>query len=391
MERRRASRLDKVEPPATIAAGERARQLSRQGRDIIDLGQSSPHHITPEHIIEAGVKALRDGMTNIESPRGLPEFRDAMAEKLARHNGLDVNPGGDVLVTPGSKQGLYYSVNAFIGEGDEVLLIEPTWVSFRQQVQLSQGIPVAVPLSEEEEYTITYEGLSQYVTPRTKALVINNPNNPTGRVYTLTELEAVARLATENNLLVICDETYEYFVYGSNKHQTLAALPGMWERTLTSYTFTKSYSMAGWRLGCIVGPEALLEPLVQIQEHTASFVSPFIQMAGIAAITGPQDHVEAWRAECGGLASAVVDRLNAVDGVYCPLPQGATFVFPRFSTERTSVELAGLLVEDQGVVITPGIGFGESGEGHVRIALMRSPAERVREGVERIATALETL
>ena len=122
-------------------------------------------------------------------------------------------------------------------------------------------------------------------------------------------------------------------------------MPGMWERTLTSYTFTKSYSMAGWRLGCIVGPEALLEPLVQIQEHTASFVSPFIQMAGIAAMTGPQDHIEDWRAECAGLAKAVVDRLNAVEGVHCPLPQGATFVFPRFSRERTSVELAGLLVD----------------------------------------------
>ena len=130
---------------------------------------------------------------------------------------------------------------------------------------------------------------------------------------------------------------------------------------------------------------------MQIHEHTASFVSPFIQMAGIAAVTGPQDHIEDWRAECAGLATAVVDMLNAVDGVHCPLPQGATFVFPRFSMERTSVELAGLLVESQGVVITPGIGFGESGEGHVRIALMRSPAERVREGVERIATALETL
>ena len=140
-----------------------------------------------------------------------------------------------------------------------------------------------------------------------------------------------------------------------------------------------------------MGPAALLAPLVQIQELTASFVSPFIQMAGIAAMTGPQNHVEAWRFECAGLASAVVDRLNAVDGVHCPLPQGATFVFPRFSMERTSVQLAGLLVEDQGVVITPGIGFGESGEGHVRIALMRSPAERVLEGVERIVTALETL
>ncbi|MFP6636161.1 MAG: pyridoxal phosphate-dependent aminotransferase [Dehalococcoidia bacterium] len=391
MARRKAPRLDKVEPPATIAAGERARPLSRQGRDIIDLGQSSPHHVTPEHIIEAGVKALRDGLTNIESPRGLPEFREAMAEKLARHNGLDVNPGSDVLVTPGSKQGLYYSVNAFIGEGDEVLLIEPTWVSFRQQVQLSQGVPVAVPLSEEEEYAITYEGLRQHLTPQTKAMVINNPNNPTGRVYTLEELEAVAQVATENDLMVICDETYEYFIYGSNQHRTLAALPGMWERTLTSYTFTKSYSMAGWRLGCIVGPSALIDSLVQIQEHTASFVSPFIQMAGIAAITGPQDHVEAWRSECAGLAVEVVDRLNAVDGVHCPLPEGATFVFPRFSNELDSVELAGLLVEEQGVVITPGIGFGESGEGHVRIALMRSPAERVVEGVKRIATALESL
>ena len=391
MARPQATRLDRVQPPATLAAGELARTLARQGRDIIDLGQSSPHHTTPAHIIEAGVTALRDGHTNIESPRGLLAFREAMAEKLATHNGLHVDPAGDVLPTPGSKQGLYYALNAYIGFGDEVLLIEPTWVSFRQQVELCQGTPVSVALSEEEEYALTYEILKEHVTPRTKALIINNPNNPTGRVYSEEELENVARLALEHDLLVVCDETYEYFVYDSHVHRTLAALPGMWERTLTSFTFTKAYSMAGWRLGCMVGAASLLDPLVRIQEHTASFVSPFVQMAGIAALTGPQDHLQEWRAECDRLRTQVADRLNSVPGVHCPLPQGATFVFPRYSAEYSSAETSRMLVEGQGAVVTPGSGFGDSGEGHFRIALMRSPADRVVEGVERIARALKTL
>jgi len=386
-----AARLDRVQPPATLAAGERARELAREGRDIIDLGQSSPHHVTPEHIVEAGIKALRDGHTNIGSARGLPEFREAMAEKLARDNGLEVDSRGDVLPTPGSKQGLYYALNAYIGAGDEVLMIEPTWVSFRQQVELSQGTPVEVALSEEEEYNLNYDFLKQYVTPRTKAVIINNPNNPTGRVYSLRELEDVARLASEHDLLVVCDETYEYFLYDSNRHRTFAAVPGMWERTLTSYTFTKAYSMAGWRLGCIVGPQALLEPLVKIQEHTASFVSPFVQMAGTAALTGPQDHIGEWRAQCEALRTASVDRLNAVPGVHCPLPQGATFLFPRFSKGGSSASLAQALVEREGVVVTPGSGFGDSGEGHFRIALMRSPALQVSEGIQRIARVLEDL
>ena len=390
-DRKQAARLNAVQPPATVAAGDRARELSRQGRAIIDLGQSSPHYNTPAHIVEAGVQAIRDGFTNVESPKGLPEFREAMAEKLANHNGLNIDPAGDVLATPGSKQGLYYALNGYIGPGDEVLLVEPTWVSFREQVELSQGVAVEVPLSEEEEYALSYEHLRRYVTPRTKAMVINNPNNPTGRVYTQEELEAVALLALESNLLVICDETYEYFLYGSNFHRTLATLPGMWDHTLTSYTFTKAYSMAGWRLGCIVGPESLLEPLVKIHAHTASFVSPFIQKAGVAALKGPQDHIEEWRNLCGKLGAEVSSRLNAVPGVHCPVPQGATFVFPRYSAEISSVEMANLLVDRHGVVVTPGAGFGNSGEGHLRIALMRSPAEQVREGVERIADALESM
>ncbi|MEE8291024.1 MAG: aminotransferase class I/II-fold pyridoxal phosphate-dependent enzyme [Candidatus Tectomicrobia bacterium] len=385
-----APRLQHVQPPATIAAGERARELARQGNDIIDLGQSSPYHRTPAHIVEAGVKALQDGHTNIESPRGLPAFRAAMAQKLAQHNGLDVDPEHDVLAVPGSKQGLYYAINAYVGPGDEILLLEPTWVSYRQQVELAQGVPVAVALDEGEAYTLSEERLRQHVTPRTKALLINNPNNPTGRVYTLQELEGVARVAQEHDLLVVCDETYEYFVYDAHQHHTLAALPGMWPRTLTSFTFTKAYAMAGWRLGCMVGPASLLAPLVQIHAHTASFVSPFVQIAGIAALNGPQDHLEAWRQSCEGLRHQIVDCLRRIPGVSCPLPEGATFVFPRYTAPYASQELARRLVEHQGVVVTPGVGFGEAGEGHVRIALMRSPAERVIAGVEHIAPALAT-
>ena len=389
MARTTATRVNRVQPPATLAAGQRARELAQQGKDVIDLGPSSPHHTTPRHIIDAGVKALRDGLTNQAPTLGLPEFRRALSEKLARDNGLQADPDGDLMVVPGSKQGLYYAANAYTGPGDEVLLVEPTWVSFRQQVELSEAMPVAVPLSAEEEYHLSYETLERYATARTRMLILNNPQNPTGRVYTRSELEDVARFATERDLLVVCDETYEYFVYDSHRHLSLASLPGMWERTVTSFTFTKAYSMSGWRLGCMVAPSDVLEPLVRVQEHTASFVSPFIQMAGLAAVQGPQDHVEEWRAECAELRRQVADRLNAVPGVHCPLTEGATFLFPRFPGSLTSAGLVEKLLADVLVSVTPGSGFGESGEGHFRIALMRSPAERVLEGADRIASVLE--
>ena len=385
-----AHRIDNVQPPATIVAGDRARTLALQGRDIIDLSQSSPYHVTPPHIVEAGMAALRAGLTNISSPRGELEFRRAMARKLESYNDLQID-FDNILVTPGSKQGLYYSMNGYIGEGDEVLLPEPTWVSFKQQVELSQGTPVSVPLSEEEEYCLTYAALHQRVTPATKALVINNPNNPTGRVYSVQELQAAAKIATEHDLLVVCDETYEYFVYGSERHVTLASLPGMWDRTLTSYTFTKAYAMSGWRLGCIVGPQDLLEPLRKVHEHTASFVSPFVQAAGTAALDGPQDHVEEWRLDCESLRTVVAARLNEVAGLTCTVPQGATFVFPRYSANHSSAELAMSMIEKAGVVVTPGSGFGDCGEGHFRIALMRSPSDRVLEGTDRICRFFESL
>ena len=386
-----ADRLNRVQPPATLTAGETARRMASQGKDIIDLSQSSPHHITPRHIIEAGVKALQDGLTNISSSKGLPVLRQAIAEKLLAHNDLEVDPEGDILVTPGSKMGLYDSINAYIGRGDEVLIVEPNWVSFRQQVELSEGVPIAVALSEEEEYALTYDALERHVSPRSKLVIINNPNNPTGRVYARRELEDVSRFCQEHDLLALCDETYEYFLYGSNRHITLASMPGMWQRTLTSFTFTKAYAMAGWRLGCIIGPASLMEPLSRINEHTSSFVSPFVQMAGVEALQGPQDHLAEWLQECNQLRTYVADCLNQVPGVYCPRPQGATFMFPRYPGDMNSEEMAQWLVEEEGVVVTPGAGFGDSGENHFRIALMRSPADRVVEGANRIARALGKL
>jgi aspartate/methionine/tyrosine aminotransferase len=365
--------------------------MASQGKDIIDLSQSSPHHITPRHIIEAGVKALQDGLTNISSSKGLPVLRQAIAEKLLAHNDLEVDPEGDILVTPGSKMGLYDSINAYVGRGDEVLIVEPNWVSFRQQVELSEGVPIAVALSEEEEYALTYDALERHVSPRSKLVIINNPNNPTGRVYARRELEDVSRFCQEHDLLALCDETYEYFLYGSNRHITLASMPGMWQRTLTSFTFTKAYAMAGWRLGCIIGPASLMEPLSRINEHTSSFVSPFVQMAGVEALQGPQDHIAEWLQECNQLRTYVADCLNQVPGVYCPRPQGATFMFPRYPGDMNSEEMAQWLVEEEGVVVTPGAGFGDSGENHFRIALMRSPADRVVEGANRIARALGKL
>ena len=386
-----ASRVTRVQPPATLAAGEKARQQARLGKDIIDLSQSSPHHVTPDHIIRAGVAALEAGLTNISSSSGIPEFKQALADKLHTYNNLDIDADTEVIVTPGSKMGLYESINAFVGQGDDVLIIEPTWVSFRQQVELSEGNAITVALSEEEEYMITYDQLKKSVTDKSKMIVINNPNNPTGRVYTKQELEDVARVCREHDLLALCDETYEYFIYDNNVHITLASLPGMWNRTLTSYTFTKAYAMAGWRLGCIVGPSELISPLISMHEHTASFVSPFIQVAGAQALQGPQDHIPVWRDECDMLRTEVARLMNSVSGVTCPLPQGAPFMFPRYDAPIQSTALSELLVDEEGVVVTPGVGFGLSGENHFRIALMRSPAERVLEGAQRIARVLEGL
>ena len=307
-----ASRLTLLQPPATLVAGEKARQQARLGKDIIDLGQSSPHHITPDHIIKAGVSALESGLTNISSSSGIPEFKQALAKKLQTYNNLNIDADKDVIVTPGSKMGLYESINAFVGPGDDVLIIEPTWVSFKQQVALAQGNAITVPLSEEEEYMITYDQLNNSITEQCKMIVINNPNNPTGRVYTKGELEDVARVCQENDLLALCDETYEYFTYDNNSHITLASLPGMWNRTLTSYTFTKAYAMAGWRLACIVGPSELISPLISMHEHTAGFVSPFIQVAGAQALQGPQDHISIWKDECDMLRTEVARMLNSV-------------------------------------------------------------------------------
>ena len=195
----------------------------------------------------------------------------------------------------------------------------------------------------------------------------------------------MALLAEEHDLLVLCDETYEYFLYDGKSHITFATLPGMWERTLTSYTFTKSYSMSGWRLGCIVASSDLLDPLLKVHEHTSSFVAPFIQMAGVEALTGTQVHLDVWQKDCDILRQEVVKILNQTDRMYCPLPEGATFVFPRVSSQYSSVELATLLVEEEGVVVTPGSGFGDCGESHFRIALMRSPADRVETAAKKIS------
>lgn len=383
-----ALRIKNIQPPVIRMGGQRARDLAEQGVDVIDLGPSSPHYVTPKHIIDAGVKALYDGLTNHAPALGIPEFKTALAEKLSAHNHLHADPENGIMVVPGSQQGLYYAVNAYVGPGDEVLLVEPVWGSFRQQVELAEATPVSVSLSAEEEYHLSYEALEECATAWTKLLIFNNPQNPTGRVYTRAELEDVARFAQDRDLLVLCDETYEYFVYDSNEHISLASLPGMWERTVTSFTFNKSYGMSGWRLGCMVAPGELLDPMTRVQEYTASFVAPFIQMAGVAALRGPQDHVQQWRDECRELRLQVADMFNAIPGVHCPITEGTTFLFPRFPGGETSTELAERLLNEALVTVTPGSGFGDSGEGHLRVSLMRAPVERVLEGVERITKVL---
>jgi aspartate aminotransferase len=382
-----ASRVRDLAPSPTIAVSDRARQLKAEGVDVIDLGGGDPDFITPAHIREAAIEAMNAGDTHYVASSGIPALRKAIAEKLRVDNDIHVEPNGGVVVTPGGKQALFEAALALVQPGDHVLIPEPGWVSYVPMVELAGGTAIPVSLDPDDSWRLTPEKLAAAVTPASRILLINSPNNPTGRVLDDAELAAIADLAEKNDLLVFADEMYEKILYDGHRHTSIATLPGMAERTLIFNGLSKAYAMTGWRLGYVAGPKPFVEQIEKVHSHSVTCATSFVQKAGVVALTGPQEFigemVSAWDRRRRKLAAG----LSRINGINCPLAEGAFYAFADIrDTGMNSTEAADRFLQEAHVAVVPGVAFGDAGEGHVRLSFATSD-DLLDEAVDRLGRA----
>jgi aspartate aminotransferase len=390
--RRLSSRIASIAPSATLAVDAKAKALLAEGRPIISYGPGEPNFPTPDHIVEAAVAAARDPRNHrYTAGAGLPELREAIVEKTLRDSGTAVT-ASQVIVTNGGKQAVYQAFAALLDEGDEVLLPSPYWTTYPEAVKLAGGVTVEVFAGADQQYKVTVDQLEAARTSRTKVLLFCSPSNPTGSVYTPDEVAAIGRWAVEAGVWVISDEIYQDLTYdGVEAVSITAAVPEVADQTILVNGVAKTYAMTGWRVGWMVGPADVVAGASNLQSHLTSNVSNVSQRAALAALTGPQDDVEAMRLAFDARRAVIVRELNAVDGIVTPTPQGAFYVYPDVrgllgrewagSTPTTSLELADLILEHADVATVPGEAFGPSGYLRLSYAL---GDDQLLEGVQRL-------
>jgi aspartate aminotransferase len=378
--------VSSIPPSETLAVSDKAKALKAAGHDVVALAGGDPDFDTPDYITAAAFQAIENGATHYPAPmKGITPLLEAIAHKMQVDNGVTVKPGSDIVVTPGGKWALFLALSAILNPGDEVLYLEPVWVSYPPMIVLAGGTPVAVTLSAADNFRITADQLREKVTPRTKALMVNSPNNPTGRVITQEELDAIVAVALEHDLYVISDEIYETVIFDGRKHLSPAAVPGMAERTLTINGLSKSHAMTGWRLGWLAGPTPIMKLATQMNSQTVSSAANFTMHAAVAALKGPKEVTRAMCAEYQQRRDFMVPALNAIPGVECLDIEGAFYLFPRFpNSTKNSAELAEALIEKAGIASVPGGAFGKSGEGHVRFTIATAMKE-LEKAVEKLA------
>jgi aspartate aminotransferase len=378
--------LSSIPASVTLAVNDRAKALQAAGEDVIALAGGDPDFATPAHITAAALAAIENGATHYPAPmKGIFPLMEAIAHKMNVDNDIHANPKTDIVVTPGGKWALYLALAALLNPGDEVLILEPVWVSYPAMIKLAGGVAVPVSLDPKDNYRVTADLIRAQITPKTKALMVNSPSNPTGRVLTHEELREITVVAMEEDIYVIADEIYEKLIFNGTKHESIGSFPGMAERTLTANGMSKAYAMTGWRLGWLTGPENIIKLAVKMNSQTVSSAANFTMHAAAAALTGPQDSIEEMRLAYKARRDFMVNALNEIDGVHCRMAEGAFYLFPSFpGSDKNSLEMAEALLEKAGIAGTPGIAFGSSGEGHVRfsIATAMSGLERA---VERMA------
>jgi aspartate aminotransferase len=388
---RLAGRMENLGTETAFEVLARARKLEAQGRNIVHLEIGEPDFPTPPNIVEAARKAMADGYTHYTPAGGLMPARQAVADWIRRWYEVDVKPE-QVVMVPGSKNVLLFTALALIDEGTEAIVPDPGYPIYASLVTMAGGTPVPIALRERNDFRLDIEELKSKITPRTRLIVINSPQNPTGGVLSHRDLEQIAELAQKHDLYVLSDEVYGQITY-DGPHASILTVPGMVDRTIYSDGLSKAYAMCGWRLGFAVAPLPLAQRFETLMINTSSCAAAFTQMAAIEALSSPESDraVEEMVAEFKRRRDVVVDRLNAIPGIRCHKPLGAFYVFPNITgTGQDERELADRMLYDGGVAVLAGTAFGEAGKGYLRLSYANS-VEQIEEGVRRMRGVLEKI
>jgi len=367
-------RIAAIAESATLKVDAKAKALQAQGRPVISFAAGEPDFATPEHVVEAALAAVRDPKNHRYTPAaGLPVLREAIAQKTLRDSGWAVSPS-QVVVTNGGKQAVYQACATILNAGDEMLVPSPYWTTYPEAIALAGGVPVEVFAGADQDYKISVEQLEAALTPRTKALLFVSPSNPTGAVLSAEETKAIGQWALERGLWVIADEIYQNLVYEEGvDHATsiVEAVPELADRCILVNGVAKTYAMTGWRVGWMVGPQAAMSAAANLQSHLSSNVSNISQLAAVAALTGDQSAAQVMREAFNIRRQKIIEGLNAIEGVHCPTPLGAFYVYPDVTgllghewagrTPTTSLELADIILDECEVACVPGEAFGPSG------------------------------
>ena len=384
-----AERMNRLGTESAFDVLAKAKKLEAQGRKIIHLEIGQPDFPTPFNICEAAFRAMKDGYTGYGPAAGLLELREVVAEHISTTRGIAVHPD-EVVITPGAKPIIFFTLLALVNEGDEVIYPEPGFPIYESVINFvgAKGIPL--PLREEVDFRFHLDDLVDAISERTRLLILNSPQNPTGGILQKDELEVIAELANKYDFYVLSDEVYSRILY-EGSHESIIRFPGMKERTILLDGYSKTYSMTGWRLGYGVVPKPLVEKIVRLMINSNSCTCSFTQIAGIEALKGEQDFVDRMVSEFKQRRDAVVDGLNAIAGITCLKPAGAFYVFPNVRQIPLSCEaLADYLLEEAGVALLAGTAFGKFGDGYLRISYANS-LENIQEALERIQVAVSKL
>jgi len=369
----------------------KAAGLSTEGRDLIHLELGQPVHDTPDHIKQATIRALQAGQVHYSDLQGIPQLREVLAAKVREYNRIDVS-ASEIIVTNGLTQASFASFMALLDEGEEAILLDPYYPQHVGKIEIAGAKPVIAPLDKQTGYRIRKDLITPHITPRTRMIVLVNPCNPTGRVYLREELQIVADLAIEHDLWVISDEVYEQILFDGVEHVSIASLPGMKERTVSMFAFTKAYAMDGWRLGYLAADKSMIPALMKITATEVTHVNTFIQYGAIAAITGPADVLQEMVDDDKRKRDLVVSRLNQMPGVVCASPQGTIYAFPDISgTGLKAQEAADSILEKTDVVVEAGSFYGNMGEGHLRICFGSQDYDRLEEAMNRLSSFFNSL
>jgi len=377
-----SKRAASLSPSLTLAIDSKAKQMKAAGEDVVGFGAGEPDFDTPQHIKDAAAQALASGFTKYTPSSGIPELRQAIADKFKRDNGLTYKPS-QIIVNCGGKHSCFNVIMATCEEGDEVLIPAPYWLSYPEMVKMASATPVILSTSDKTEFKVTPEQLRGAITPRTRLFILNSPSNPTGSVYTPEEIKALGDICVEKGVLIMSDEIYEHLTYDGAVVKSVASFSqAHYDHTIIVHGLAKAWSMTGWRLGFLAAPEPIAKAIDAVQSHSTSNPTSFAQKGGVAALNGPQDHLKTWLAEFAKRRSFAWQKLNSIPGVSCVNAKGAFYLFPNISQlGLKSTEFCARLLEQEKVAAVPGIAFGA--DDYIRLSYATSMAN-IEKGLDRL-------